>query len=82
MGTSEDIFPLSFNQDLCYESSTPTSQELSGNIFQSLSVSEWVILTQYHQEVTGTASALYWLSNTKYQPLLSIPGPVHSFITS
>ena len=34
------------------------------------------LLTKYHQELTGTA--LYWLSTTKYQLLLSFSDPVTS----
>ena len=62
-GTSEQFC-------LCYQSSTPTSMELSSIIFQS---------------VSGICdlSSLYWPSITKYQPLLlSYTDPVHSLITS
>ena len=36
-------------------------------------------LTQGHQELTGTA--FYWLSTTKYQPLLFYTDQENSFVT-
>ena len=50
---------------MLYESSTPTSKELSSSIFQSLSVFEWGIgVTWPDLHFSQYLKALYWPNNT------------------
>ena len=73
----EDIFFLSYIFScslLCYETSTPTFQELSSTIFQSLSVNLWGVgdtwsdLHSFFSIYKGI-QALYWPCSVKNKPV-------------